>query len=79
MYYRQIREGSDRKLQVQSRGTGVTTTVMLISSSISLTHDLVLPIWKSNVSITLMIEKKAKRYVWEQHGCVGVTQVCIVR
>ncbi|KAI0342424.1 S-adenosyl-L-methionine-dependent methyltransferase [Trametopsis cervina] len=26
----------------------------------SLTHDLVLPIWKSNVSITLMIEKKAK-------------------
>ena len=26
-----------------------------------LTHDLVLPIWKSNVSVTLMIEKKAKR------------------
>ncbi|KAJ3551352.1 hypothetical protein NM688_g4752 [Phlebia brevispora] len=26
----------------------------------SLTHDLVLPIWKSNVSITLMLEKKAK-------------------
>lgn len=26
----------------------------------SLTHDLVLPIWKSNVSLTLMIEKKAK-------------------
>ncbi|KAI0088251.1 cytosine-5--methyltransferase [Irpex rosettiformis] len=26
----------------------------------SLAHDLVLPIWKSNVSITLMIEKKAK-------------------
>ncbi|EKM56700.1 uncharacterized protein PHACADRAFT_172372 [Phanerochaete carnosa HHB-10118-sp] len=25
-----------------------------------LTHDLVLPIWKSNVSVTLMIEKKAK-------------------
>ena len=28
----------------------------------SLTHDLVLPIWKSNVSVTLMLEKKAKRY-----------------
>ncbi|KAF7795210.1 hypothetical protein EIP86_006360 [Pleurotus ostreatoroseus] len=26
----------------------------------SLSHDLVLPIWKSNVSITLMLEKKAK-------------------
>ncbi|EAU81513.1 tRNA (cytosine-5-)-methyltransferase [Coprinopsis cinerea okayama7 len=26
----------------------------------SLTHDLVLPIWKSNVSLTLMIDKKAK-------------------
>lgn len=26
-----------------------------------LTHDLVLPVWKSNVSVTLMIEKKAKR------------------
>jgi len=30
------------------------------SEGTSLTHDLVLPIWKSNVSITLMIEKKAK-------------------
>jgi len=27
----------------------------------SLAHDLVLPIWKSNVSLTLMIDKKAKR------------------
>ena len=27
----------------------------------SLTHDLVLPIWKSNSSISLMIDKKAKR------------------
>ncbi|PPQ85011.1 hypothetical protein CVT25_010400 [Psilocybe cyanescens] len=26
----------------------------------SLTHDLLLPIWKSNVSLTLMIDKKAK-------------------
>ncbi|PCH44057.1 S-adenosyl-L-methionine-dependent methyltransferase [Wolfiporia cocos MD-104 SS10] len=26
----------------------------------SLTHELVLPIWKSNVSVTLMIDKKAK-------------------
>jgi multisite-specific tRNA:(cytosine-C5)-methyltransferase len=25
-----------------------------------LTHDLVLPIWKSNVSVALMIDKKAK-------------------
>lgn len=30
----------------------------------SLSHDLILPIWKSNVSITLMIDKKAKRYVY---------------
>jgi hypothetical protein len=28
----------------------------------SLTHDLVLPIWKSTSSISLMIDKKAKRY-----------------
>ena len=35
--------------------------ILLIDPSISLTHDLVLPIWKSIVSITLMIEKKAKR------------------
>lgn len=35
--------------------------IVLTDTSISLTHDLVLPIWKSNVSITLMIEKKAKR------------------
>lgn len=27
----------------------------------SLDHELVLPIWKSNVSLTLMIDKKAKR------------------
>lgn len=26
----------------------------------TLTHELVLPIWKSNVSLTLMIDKKAK-------------------
>ncbi|KAF9472978.1 S-adenosyl-L-methionine-dependent methyltransferase [Pholiota conissans] len=30
---------------------------------VNLTHDLVLPIWKSNVSLTLMIDKKAKRFV----------------
>ncbi|KAF8880014.1 S-adenosyl-L-methionine-dependent methyltransferase [Infundibulicybe gibba] len=29
----------------------------------SLTHEIVLPIWKSNVSLTLMIDKKAKRSV----------------
>jgi len=28
--------------------------------SATLTHELVLPIWKSNVSLTLMIDKKAK-------------------
>ena len=28
----------------------------------SLDHELVLPIWKSNVSLTLMIDKKAKRF-----------------
>ena len=29
----------------------------------SLDHELVLPIWKSNVSLTLMIDKKAKRFI----------------
>jgi hypothetical protein len=43
----------------------VATMIALIYFGFSLTHDLVLPIWKSNVSITLMIEKKAKRYVPE--------------
>ena len=28
-----------------------------------LAHELVLPIWKSNVSVTLMLDKRAKRYV----------------
>ena len=37
----------------------------------SLTHDLVLPIWKSNVSVTLMLEKRAKRYV-QTEGMVSV-------
>ncbi|EGO29336.1 hypothetical protein SERLADRAFT_345585 [Serpula lacrymans var. lacrymans S7.9] len=30
----------------------------------TLTHDLVLPLWKSNVSVTLMIDKKAKRLTY---------------
>ena len=30
---------------------------------IRLTHDLFLSIWKSNVSLTLMMNKKAKRFV----------------
>ena len=29
----------------------------------SLAHELVLPIWKSNVSVMLMLDKRAKRYV----------------
>ena len=37
--------------------------VLLTHTSVSLTHDLVLPIWKSNVSLSLMIDKKAKRWV----------------
>jgi multisite-specific tRNA:(cytosine-C5)-methyltransferase len=32
-------------------------------STSKFTHDLVLPLWKSNVSVTLMLDKKAKRYV----------------
>jgi hypothetical protein len=28
-------------------------------------HDLFLPVWKSNVSVTLMIDKKAKRQVFD--------------
>ena len=34
-----------------------------------LARDLVLPLWKSNVSVTLMIDKKAKRCV----GFAGAT------
>ena len=30
----------------------------------SVSHDVVLPIWKSNVSLSLMIDKKAKRFVF---------------
>lgn len=30
-------------------------------SAYSLSHELVLPIWKSNVSLSLMVDKKAKR------------------
>ena len=37
----------------------------------SLSCDLVLPLWKSNVSVTLMIDKKAKRCEW----CVGLHTV----
>ncbi len=32
-----------------------------IRMSLRLTHELVLPIWKSNVSLTLMLDKRAKR------------------
>ena len=34
---------------------------MLLFSSVS--HDVVLPIWKSNMSLSLMIDKKAKRFL----------------
>lgn len=30
---------------------------------LSVSHDVVLPIWKSNVSLSLMIDKKAKRFL----------------
>jgi multisite-specific tRNA:(cytosine-C5)-methyltransferase len=33
-----------------------------------LTHELFLPIWKSNVSLTLMIDKKAKRFAAMSHS-----------
>lgn len=42
----------------------------------SLTHDLVLPIWKSNVSLTLMMDKKAKRHV--ELICQGVIMLNIL-
>ena len=29
----------------------------------SVSHDVVLPIWKSNMSLSLMIDKKAKRFL----------------
>lgn len=34
-----------------------------------MTNELVLPIWKSNVSLTLMMDKKAKRFCYV-HGHV---------
>ncbi|OSX63847.1 hypothetical protein POSPLADRAFT_1138690 [Postia placenta MAD-698-R-SB12] len=33
------------------------------ADNVTLTHEFVLPIWKSNKSITLMLDKRAKRYV----------------
>lgn len=37
--------------------------IHLIFRGSSLTHDLVVPIWKSGMSLGLMIDKKTKRFV----------------
>ena len=45
----------------------------------SLARDLVLPLWKSNVSVTLMIGKKAKRsaYRWASRlSCTSIAPGC---
>lgn len=41
----------------------------------SLSHELVLPIWKSNVSLSLMVDKKAKRY---QSIVISVTWLLLI-
>ncbi|CAL1709673.1 unnamed protein product [Somion occarium] len=47
---------------IESKPTGshVVRFVPSQAGNFSLTHELVLPLWKSNASLTLMIEKKAK-------------------
>jgi hypothetical protein len=54
--------GFQQDRMAKSRGSlPLVYLLMLIPSRIM--HDIVLPIWKSNASISLMIDKKAKRYV----------------
>ncbi|PPQ64466.1 hypothetical protein CVT24_008476 [Panaeolus cyanescens] len=45
---------------IEARPVGSHVVQFPISELDGLNHDIVLPIWKSNVSITLMIDKKAK-------------------
>ncbi|KAJ7867586.1 S-adenosyl-L-methionine-dependent methyltransferase [Mycena leptocephala] len=52
-------EGSFRTI-LEDRATGSHIVRFPRELDAVLSHDLILPIWKSNVSITLMIDKKAK-------------------
>ncbi|TFK25363.1 cytosine-5--methyltransferase [Coprinopsis marcescibilis] len=49
-----------KEIEDRSTGSHVIRFHKGTSEVATLTHDLVLPIWKSNVSLTLMIDKKAK-------------------
>lgn len=39
-----------------------------------LTHDLILPLWKSDVSVSLMIDKKAKRHA----VCIDICSLSLI-
>ncbi|KAF9041355.1 S-adenosyl-L-methionine-dependent methyltransferase [Panaeolus papilionaceus] len=52
--------GDPFKTVIEARPVGSHVVQFPISELDGLNHDIVLPIWKSNVSITLMIDKKAK-------------------
>jgi multisite-specific tRNA:(cytosine-C5)-methyltransferase len=41
----------------------IESQYLLFNAVSSFSHDVVLPIWKSNISLSLMIDKKAKRFV----------------
>ncbi|KAH9936711.1 S-adenosyl-L-methionine-dependent methyltransferase [Amylocystis lapponica] len=47
-------------IEAKSSGSYVVRFIPGRLGQAALTHDLVLPIWKSNVSVTLMIDKRAK-------------------
>ncbi|EIW77165.1 S-adenosyl-L-methionine-dependent methyltransferase [Coniophora puteana RWD-64-598 SS2] len=52
--------GEPFRSAVDARETGSHIVRFPASSEINLTHDLLVPLWKSNVSISMMIDKKAK-------------------
>ncbi|KAK7683830.1 hypothetical protein QCA50_013206 [Cerrena zonata] len=47
-------------IEAKTTGSHVVRFVPSQAGTFSLTHELILPLWKSNASLTLMIEKKAK-------------------
>ncbi|KAF9521561.1 S-adenosyl-L-methionine-dependent methyltransferase [Crepidotus variabilis] len=49
-----------QKIEVRSIGSHVVRFVAETNDDASLTHDLILPIWRSKISLALMIDKKSK-------------------
>ncbi|KAI6121941.1 S-adenosyl-L-methionine-dependent methyltransferase [Pisolithus sp. B1] len=57
--------GDPFRSEIEAKGPGSHIVRFLAETSVdtTLSRDLVLPLWKSNVSISLMIDKRAKRYI----------------